>query len=280
MHKGYLILTAIFLIGLFVFLYSTSQHPSSSINNTVSTHNLKTYPNASSVVPANPPSSVQYCTQSDPNVAMPNKPHGLFYGVFSLSNVGYPSYVWTDNSICGAYIAVSWASIDKGPGANPQYNWNALNNVISTWAEHGKPVSIVFTGVSESNVEDTPAYVLANVPTVQCVGDPAQGVPVYWDGNYFVNYENFMKAAVAQYGNNPSVLYMRFGLGAGGESFPDANYESDSNCPNLWAPYGLGPASSNDLVWIQYTTNVIKYMGSLNSNKLMVSLESESASKW
>jgi hypothetical protein len=63
----------------------------------------------------------------------------------------------------------------------------------------------------------TPAYVLSSTETVSCGGkDPT--VPVYWSPGYEKPWRAFEAALVSHVADDPSIGYIRFGLGTGGRT--------------------------------------------------------------
>jgi hypothetical protein len=100
--------------------------------------------------------------------------------------------------------------------------------------------------------------VFSKVNSVEC---PNFGrVPVFWEKDFMRNYQDFMAAAVQKYGSNPSVGYIRFGLGGGGETYPA--------CMFALKRHGFSPGT-----WRKYVLEMLDYERSLNSPKqLMVGI--------
>ncbi len=89
-------------------------------------------------------------------------------------------------------------------------------------------------------------------------------MPIYWEPGYIDNYEQFLKAVVQHYQNNPAIGYIRFGIGVGGEDLPASNIGSQQ-CLQAFGQYGYSGA-----VWINYSKNIINYVASLKSEKQMM----------
>ncbi len=203
------------------------------------------------------------CDQSNPNVAVPDGPHGLFVVLFPQARrraENRAKYILENPVVCGADVFIPWGEVDRGPGANPQYDWSYVENEIKPWVKAGKVVNfIVWTVSYEHQAAASPKYVLSDGPTVSCphFGD----VPIQWEKHFKQNYQAFMAAMVQRYGSNPNVGYIRFGLGGGGESMPPCRFEMKRR-------YGL----TNER-WLNYLFEMMDYEKSLNSPKqLMVSL--------
>jgi hypothetical protein len=192
------------------------------------------------------------CRQPAPKAADPNAVHGLMVWIDSIdepkNNPDIMKYVAADKNLCGASIVVLWSGIDRGPSASPQYSFTNVDNALKPWIHVHKIVNLLFVGTDEVGPIDhaTPAWVLAqtganHVDLIPCpspgpgsVGPPT---PVYWEQGYRTPWHKFISAAIAHYGSNPDVGYMRFGLGAGAEDFPQ--HGADGNCFPAWQKFGM-----------------------------------------
>ncbi len=179
----------------------------------------------------------------------------------------------TNPDVCGADFFVSWATIDGGPSATPRYNWSTVDSEIQPWIQAGKEVNLIFWTVSYgAGPSATPTYVLSQVDTIQC-GDSAV-TPVFWEQPFVTNYQAFMSAALQKYGGDPSIGYVRFGLGTGGETFITAGFSSPT-CQSQLQKYGYSLQ-----VWENYLFQMLDYEKSLGSHtQLMVSLNVLNTSK-
>ncbi len=193
-------------------------------------------------------------TGSATSVEMPNAPHGLFVILFPGAKVNARASVLLHNpAVCGANFYVVWNQIDRGPQANPRYDWSSIEGQIAPWVKAGKKVNlIVWATTYNKNASATPEWVFAKVPSVNC---PAFGhVPVFWNAEFMSSYESFMSAVVEHFGSNPAVGYIRFGLGAGGEIFPACMYF-------------MRDQGFSDDTWRKYIFAMLDYQKSLNSPK-------------
>lgn len=198
------------------------------------------------------------CTEPIPDLPVPSGPHGIFAIFLPGSPFAgdATTYLLHNRDICGGLFYVLWGQIDKGPGAIPRYDWSSVDRQIQPWIEAGKRVAIEVWAVSYGGRIATPSYVLSQVDTVRCpsanpnatqpgfpnsppvfrprgrlgiplgpspggrTGRQSPPVPVFWESGFVKNYQDFIAAVIARYASNPSVAYMRIGLGAGGESTP------------------------------------------------------------
>ncbi len=213
------------------------------------------------------------CGASDSSVADPGAPHGLFV-LFPLPTgpdyAAIQQYVMGSSLACGANFYLDWASADTGPGHTPRYNFSAMDALTQPWAALNKIVNIDVWGVGYTAGVNrtTPQYVLGQINTVTCgTGPGSQTLPIYWEPAYEQNWEAFIRAVVDHYQNDSYIGYLRFGIGVGGEDLPASDIGS-STCASKFAPYGYsGP------FWVNYTRQLIQFMGSLHSSKqLMVSM--------
>jgi hypothetical protein len=203
------------------------------------------------------------CTDPLPTLAVPDAPHGLFAIMFPdpQKQAKTTQFLLHNPVVCGANFYLVWNEIDRGPNANPRYDWSTVDERIAPWIAAGKRVNFVMwaTGYS-SRSKVTPDYVFSKVHSVEC---PNFGrVPVFWEKDFMVNYQAFMAATVEKYGANPSVGYIRFGLGGGGETYPA--------CMFALRDHGFSPG-----VWRKYILEMLDYEKTLNSAKqLMVGINS------
>ncbi|HEV2177977.1 MAG TPA: hypothetical protein VGW33_12385 [Terriglobia bacterium] len=88
-------------------------------------------------------------------------------------------------------------------------------------------------------------------------GRESPAIPVYWESGFEKNYREFIAAVIEKYGSNPSVAYIRPGLGAGGESTP--------RCGQQMRQYGYSIDK-----WRQYVFDMIDFEKSLHSRATLI----------
>jgi len=167
-----------------------------------------------------------------------------------------------DPRLCGASIVFDWSEIDKGPsyGAK-EYDFKPIDDAMVPWIAAGKRVNLLVAGTNELGPNDTatPSWVLKSVPTVTCRnpgGNSAAGppTPVYWNPGYENPWRAFIRKVLQTYGSNAKVGYVRFGLGAGAEDFPQ--HGADGNCFGVWhEKYGLSAK-----FWATFSGNLTRYI--------------------
>ena len=195
-------------------------------------------------------------------VAVPKAPHGLYVLLFPGRHdpSAFVESLRNNPVVSGAIIYVVWGKIDQGPGSNPRYDWSSVDEQIAPWVAAGKTVNLVVwaTGYGPNRSKVTPAYVMAEVPTVSC--KQSKNVPIFWSPEFVNNYQPFMKEVVQRYSDNPSIGYIRFGLSGGGETFPVCYFALKQKYEDF------------NRIWPEYIISMLDYEKTLNSPKLMVGL--------
>lgn len=211
--------------------------------------------------PAKTAASFPSCTDSLSSVAVPDAPHGLFAIIFPNVRLQEKAeqFLLHNPVVCGANMYLIWNEIDRGPGANPRYDFSKVEAQMRPWIKAGKEVNLISWATGYGGRRRlTPDYVFQQVQTVSC--ENAGEVPVFWEKGFVENYQQFMAAIVQHFGNNSSVGYIRFGLGLGGETFPACMYALKAK--------GFTPER-----WRKYLFDMLDYEASLNSPKqLMVGI--------
>jgi hypothetical protein len=199
--------------------------------------------------------------------ASPGSPPRLF--VHLLKNAQRPlppkieRIITQDPQTCGAQLSLPWAPIDDGSG---RYDWSSVERAIAPWTQAGKVVALSFHGVAEKTWADgtgrpaTPDYVLHSVDTLQCelkVID-TWPTPVYFEPGYAEPWKRFIAATIRHFENDPRIAYLRFGIGAGDETFPVARIRNDPSCVERWRQRGMSYER-----WLAWSTGLIDYVASL-----------------
>lgn len=174
--------------------------------------------------------------------------------------------------VAGANFAVEWADIDQGPGASLQYVWTSVDSKISPWKAAGKKVNLVLWAVSDSPTNTaTPQYVWNNLGPSEITTCDGEQIPDYFDVvNFQTPYQAFIRAALEQYGSDPTIGYIRIGLGRGGETFPGRGINgTDPVCTAAFVGWGY-----TEQDWISYLTGMLQTASSNNLSKkqLMVGI--------
>jgi uncharacterized membrane protein len=201
----------------------------------------------------------------------------------------FPTYIFNNASVTGATLGIEWAGSDQGPSAgSSQYDWTYPDAQLTAWVQAGKKVNFV-VWANADNASNTcgpeasygtnntgncaiPTYVwtaLGASNTTTCATQfGTQQMPNYLDAAFQSNYQKFMAAMIQHYTNNPSIGYIRFGLGHGGESLPVANWNDTTTACGQAYVNTWGLTIQN---WESYLASMLNYEGSLDSSvQLMV----------
>lgn len=214
-------------------------------------------------------STVTVSTAAVPPVSMevvfpPSNPHDTYY-----SDV--QKYLMSNATVAGVVIPLQWASVDNGPGSNPQYDFSAYDAQIAPWIGAGKKVNIVVWAVSDTPTNTaTPQYVWNNLGSSNITTCKREQIPNYFQPAFQLPYQAFLAQVVKHYATNGSIGYIRIGLGRGGETLPAQGFGTDpctSTFINQW-----GWSETN---WINYISAMLTYESTLKSPKqLMIGIDS------
>src|SRR4029077_13200983 len=153
--------------------------------------------------------------------------------------------------------------VDKGPGANPQYDWSSMDTAIQPWAAAGKKVNLVIWAIGDTPINTaTPQYVWTSLGSSNVATCNGQQIPNYFHAAFQSSYQAFMAEVVRHYGSNPPVGYIRFGLGRGGETFPGRGINTEPACAHTFAGWGFNWTS-----WTTYLVSMLGYEATLRSPK-------------
>jgi hypothetical protein len=197
--------------------------------------------------------------------------------LFPPINVNQPyyadvvKYLLTNNStVAGVDLWLEWATVDKGPTNNPQYDFSTFDAEIIPFISAGKKVNIIVWAVSDTPINNaTPQYVWDALGSSNITTCANEQIPNYFQSGFILPYQAFMAQVFQHYGSNASVGYIRVGLGRGGETFPAQNFGTDPCTQTFINNWGWTDAS-----WEAYVNSMVNYQASLNSPKqLMVGLD-------
>ncbi len=180
-------------------------------------------------------------------------------------------YLLNNPLVAGVTVWLEWASVDKGPTANPQYDFSAFDAQIAPWIAAGKKVNITVWAVSDTPTNNaTPQYVFSNLGSSNVTTCSGEKIPNYFQSAFQLPYEAFMAQVVKHYGSNGSIGYIRMGLGRGGETFPAQNFGNDPCTSTFTNKWGW-----TDTTWANYVSAMLNYESTLKSPKqMMVGIDS------
>jgi hypothetical protein len=181
------------------------------------------------------------------------------------------TYLMNNSTVGGVVFWLEWASADKGPGSNPQYDFSAFDAEIAPWIAAGKKVNIVVWAVSDTPTNTaTPQYVwnaLGSSNITTCAGEK---IPNYFQSAFQLPYEAFMAQVINHYNGNGSIGYIRIGLARGGETWPAPNFGTDPCTSTFTNKWGW-----TETTWTNYVNAMLNYEATLKSTKqLMVGIDS------
>ena len=218
-------------------------------------------------------STVTVSTTTTPPIALellfpPTSPYEDYYA-------DVQKYLLNNSTVAGVTVWLEWATADKGPTANPQYDFSAFDAQIAPWIAVGKKVNIVVWAVSDTPTNNaTPAYVMTNLGSSNITTCSGEKIPNYFSSAFQLPYEAFMKQVVKHYATNGSIGYIRIGLGRGGEMFPAPNFGSDPCTSTFTNKWGW-----TDTTWTNYVNAMLNYEATLKSPKqMMVGIDSVDSS--
>jgi len=180
-------------------------------------------------------------------------------------------YLLNNATVAGVSVWLEWGDVDKGPSANPQYDFSVFDAQIAPWIAAGKKVNLIVWAVSDTPVNNaTPAYVFSNLGSANVTTCGGEKVPNYFQSAFQLPYQAFMKQVIKHYGSNGSIGYIRFGLGRGGETFPAQNFGKDACTSTFVNKWGW-----TDTTWTNYVNAMLNFESTLKSPKqLMVGIDS------
>jgi len=178
-------------------------------------------------------------------------------------------YLMSNSIVAGANFSVNWSEVDQGPGANPQYVWNSVDDRLQPWIAAGKKVNLIVWPVSYGTTNAaTPAYVMSSLGSSNTVACNGENIPNYYAPAFVDAYQAFISHVIQHYASNSSVGYIRFGLGQGGEIYPVFGMQKDSHCFTTFTNWGW-----TDNSWGNYLMTMLDYEKSLKSpHQLMIGI--------
>src|SRR5579863_3898200 len=94
---------------------------------------------------AKTPGAYGKCTQELSGVDFPGPPHGLFVLLFPRARVNAKATASLLHvpELCGADVYVQWKRVDRGPDANPRYDWSSVDEQMAPWVKAGKQINLI-----------------------------------------------------------------------------------------------------------------------------------------
>ena len=166
------------------------------------------------------------------------------YGTYNPAALANPSIGAVD-------INMNWVSVEPQQGV---FNWKPADNEIAAWANQGKKFTIVARFINEgqgncNGFQLMPAWEIVRIP--HFCSTTGQIIPDYFDPTFKADLKAYAQAiaqhiAASPYGNK--LLYIRLGVGMGGEGFPipkptnpniadEAQLQNYGYTPTAWAAW-------------------------------------------
>jgi len=239
------------------------------------------------------------CTGNDGHVADPAAPHGLYVwnpyqvkgGMYEADMEQYvigkdQSGKPKDPNICGVSLLVEWSEVEK---SKLVFDWSKVISQAMPYVNAGLTVNLLFVDASETAGASgtntaTPDWVFSTdgVAQINC-NDSQPPYPNYMDPQYETDWEALIDAAVAEFSTSAAqggssitsqIGYMRFGIGAGTESYAAHMTGSSADAANCLAIWQAAPAYWTYDNWVTHTRHIVNHMGSVNahSKQLLIAM--------
>lgn len=190
------------------------------------------------------------------------------YGVYSQAALTNPHIGAVD-------VTMDWSKVEQQQGV---FNWTPLDNELQAWGGAGKKLVIIIRYAAESGIRNgagcpssglLPAWEASRIPTF-CDSDVMTVIPDYFDATFQVDLKAFIKAIADHIAASPyksDILFVRVGLGLGGEGYPLTNCTSRCNRADYQADVQQlvtwGLTAQNWLKWqeamLTYVKSVFPY---------------------
>lgn len=168
----------------------------------------------------------------------------------------------TNPNIAGVDLSMNWAQVEPQPGV---FNWAPADKVMAAWSNARKKIVIVVRFANEAGScsinQLTPPWELAKIPSF-CDTDGGVVIPDYFNSTFLRDWKAYVQAVAQHLATGPyknNVVYIRLGVGLGGEGFPflaQGDYATDDK-PRL-EQWGYSPT-----VWASWQKDLMSYYKSV-----------------
>lgn len=192
-------------------------------------------------------------------------------------------YVLNNPALDSVTILAEWADWDKGPSANPQYNFATIDAALAPLVPYGHKINIIGWAVPDDVMAvctngatsgtgncTTPAYVWdlltsSNYVTCPNLAGP-QRIPNYLSPAYISAYQKAISALYQHLATNPAIGYIRFGIGHGGEAMPMEGWDNTTTpCGKAFAAWGMTIST-----WENFLAAMLKYEAAMGPGKQLL----------
>ena len=141
------------------------------------------------------------------------------YGTYNPAALASPNIAAVD-------VNMNWVSVEPQQGV---FNWQPADKEIAAWAAQGKKFTIIARFINEgqgncNGFQLMPAWEMARVP--HFCSTTGQVIPDYFDPTFSADLKAYAQAIARHIAASPyrsNLLYIRLGIGMGGEGFPVPN---------------------------------------------------------
>jgi hypothetical protein len=143
---------------------------------------------------------------------------------------GYGNYnpaALANPNIGAVDVSMNWSQVEPEQGV---FNWGPADSAMAAWSARGKKFTLIIRYVTEDQYQNgcnnskqfLPTWEIARIPTF-CDSDQGIVIPDYFNATFQADLKAYVQAiathvAAGPYKNN--LLYVRAGVGMGGEGFP------------------------------------------------------------
>jgi hypothetical protein len=183
-----------------------------------------------------------------------------------------PSWLVNSHLVSGATFFVKWSTVEPVAGS---YDFSSTDRRFAPWIAAGVKVNIIFEAVALSAPNSvTPSWLMLELGLDQTASCDSDVIPNYFSSVFQARYQRVMAAVVDHYRGNPSVGYVRFGLGRGGETHPAptaAFNDTSGSCYQKFVSLGWTKTS-----WVNYIGKMLAYEKTLGATfPLLVTASNE-----
>jgi len=166
----------------------------------------------------------------------------------SLSSYGtYNPAALANPNIGAVDVNMNWSTVEPQQGV---FNWSPADTEIAAWAARKKKFTLVVRYIKEgtsgkncNSLQFLPVWEIARIQNF-CDSDTGTLIPDYFDPTFKADLKAYVQAIAQHISHGPyknNLLYVRIGVGAGGEGFPlmpRGDYAKDKN---VLMDYGYTP---------------------------------------
>jgi hypothetical protein len=204
----------------------------------------------------------QHITPSQTSTRQP----ALLHNVANIDYEGFTSYgtynpAALNNANIGAVdINMNWAQIEPQQGI---FNFAPADQEAAAWASKGKSFNLIVRYINEgsqstdcSTAQLLPAWEISRIPHF-CDADKGTLIPDYFDQSFKQDLKSYVNAIADHFARSPaqnSLLYVRIGVGEGGEGFPYMSSGDYAVDRQQLISYGYSPS-----VWAAWQEEMMTY---------------------